>query len=454
VRLIFFLIMFLELWVVIAIFGMVIAIIFNIFPSSVLPVWLQIPIAISLGWIVYRRGGNAFLSTVVAVSFMYITIYLGSLYPLSLGSVFNIPPTGLWTIILLIYCYFASTLPVNLLLQPRDYINAWQLFTSMGLLALGAIVASGAGRMDIVAPAFNPHPEGAPPMWPFLFITIACGAISGFHSIVSSGTTSKQTSSEPDALMVAYGSMLLESLLAVLMIVAVAAGIGIGYTTAQGEILSGAAAWQHHYHSWGSAEGLGSNIKAVVIGSANMLAAIGIPQTIGIVIMGVFIASYAGTTLDTATRIQRYILAELFTEFKMKRIAGRYVATLIAVLTAGFLAFSTGADGRGALTLWPMFGAVNQLLAALAFIVVTFYLKSRGGWYYILSALPGIFMLVMTTWAMILNEINFINKELYLLAAANGFTLFLSCWMAVESLPYLVRASEKAPVPSENAETA
>lgn len=448
VRLIFFLVMFLELLIVIAVFGLVIAIIFSIFPTAVLSVWLQIPIAVGMGWLIYRRGGNVTLSTAVAVALMYFTIYLGSRVPLDMPELFNMPATGVWTILLLIYAFVASTLPVTVLLQPRDYINAWQLFISMGLLAIGALVASGASGMEIVAPAFNPHAEGAPPLWPFLFITVACGAISGFHSIVSSGTTSKQTACESDALFVGYGSMLLESCLAVLVIVAVSSGIGLGYTTSQGEFLTGAAAWQHHYQSWGAAGGLASKINAVVVGAANMMAAVGIPKSLGTVIMGVFIASFAGTTLDTATRTQRYILSELFADLKIQKLSGRYVTTAIAVSTAAGLAFVTGADGRGALTLWPMFGAVNQLLAGLALIVVTIYLKERGGWYYLVSGIPCLFMVVMTTWAMLLNEGIFISQGHYHLAAINAFTLFLACWMVAEAAVKIFRPLKEIPAPA------
>ena len=448
VRLIFFLVMFLELLIVIAVFGLVVAIIFSIFPTAVMPVWLQIPIAVGMGWLIYRRSGNVTLSTAVAVALMYFTVYLGSRVPLDMPELFNMPATGVWIILLLIYAFIASTLPVTVLLQPRDYINAWQLFISMGLLAIGALVASSTSGMEIVAPAFNPHAEGAPPLWPFLFITVACGAISGFHSIVSSGTTSKQTSCESDALFVGYGSMLLESALAVLVLVAVASGIGLGYTTSQGEFLTGTGAWQHHYQSWGAAGGLASKINAVVIGAANMMAAVGIPKSLGTVIMGVFIASFAGTTLDTATRTQRYILSELFADLKIQKLSGRYVTTAIAVLTAAGLAFFTGADGGGALTLWPMFGAVNQLLAGLALIVVTIYLKERGGWYYLVSGIPCLFMVVMTTWAMLLNEGIFISQGHYHLATINAFTLFLACWMVAEAAVKIFRPLKETPTPA------
>lgn len=439
VRLIFFLIVFLELWIVIAVFGLVIALIFSTFPSAVVPVWLQIPIAVGLGWVVYRRGGHVVLSTAVAVFALFVTVYLGSVFEIKLGDVAGIPATGAWTLILLVYAFVASILPVTTLLQPRDYINAWMLFIVMGLLALGAMVSGTLGGMEIVAPAFNRAATDLPPMWPFLFITIACGAISGFHCIVSSGTTSKQTSLEPDALFVGYGSMLLESALAALVLVAVAAGIGMGYTDSAGQMFTGSEAWSHHYASWGAAGGLAANLRAVVVGSANMMGTLGVPQAIGMVIMGVFIASFAGTTLDTATRTQRYIVSELFGELGLRRAAGRYPATFLAVATAALLAFMTGATGSGALALWPMFGAVNQLLAALALLVVTIYLKEKGGWYWLLSGVPCAFMVAMTTWAMLLNERIFFNDGKYLLAGINLFTLCLALWMALEAVLRLAR---------------
>ena len=162
-------------------------------------------------------------------------------------------------LILLAYVFVASSLPVTVLLQPRDYINAWQLFIAMGLLVAGVVAASvGSGGLPVVAPAFQMHPSGAPPIWPFLFVTIACGAISGFHCLVASGTSVKQLKCETDAQFVGYGSMLLEGALAVLVIVAVAAGIGLGYQH-QGQTLTGSAACNAHYAQWLGARGSGEN---------------------------------------------------------------------------------------------------------------------------------------------------------------------------------------------------
>lgn len=444
VRYISFLVIFIELLIVIAVFGVIIAIIFKMFPQSVFPIWCEIPIALALGWFIYSRRANVIISTILAVTIMYFTVVLGHFLPLDLPDLGTIPATGIWTIILLLYAYIASTLPVNRLLQPRDYINAWQLFFAMSLLILGVLFSGFNGSLEIVAPAYNKAHTGAPPIWPFLFITIACGACSGFHALVSSGTTSKQISAEPDAQFVGYGSMLMEAALATLVIVAVAAGIGLAYQTADGAILKGTAAWSRHYATWSASQGLASKINAVVIGSANMLQSILIPKFLGIIIIGVFVASFAGTTLDTATRIQRYVITELFRDIKLTKLTNRFITTAFAVGTAAALAFATGANGMGALTLWPMFGAVNQLLAALALLILSIYLKKKhNGYAYLTAAIPCIVLLVITVWAVILNEISFIGKHQILLSVINSSVLILSLWMVGEGIFSIVKPAVK-----------
>lgn len=433
-RTIFFIIVFFELLIVVAIFGVVIAIVFSLYPQAVFPVWLEIPIALLLGWIVYKRGGNHVLFSILAVILMYVTVVIGAYLPLAMPMIAGIPAMGVWVIILLIYAFIASTLPVTTLLQPRDYINSHQLLVAMALLVVGALIAGFTGKMEIVAPAVRPAPEGTPPLWPMLFITIACGAISGFHSLVSSGTSSKQIKQEEDALFVGYGSMVFEGALAVLVIIAVTAGIGIGYQSKDGAMLTGLAAWTEHYKSWAGAGGVGNAARAFVQGSANMIAAIGIPVKFGIVIMGVFLASFAGTTLDTATRIQRYVVQELAGDIKIKFMQNRYAATAFAVITAGILAFATGASGTGALLLWPLFGATNQCLASLALVAITLYLKRQGGVRYLISGIPAAFMVVMTTWGLILNEINFINGAMWHLVVINAIVVLIAIWIVVEGL--------------------
>jgi len=316
----------------------------------------------------------------------------------------------------------------------------------MGLLVGGTVVASLSGNLPLVAPAINSElPADTPPIWPFMFVVIACGAISGFHSLVASGTSSKQVAREPDCQFVGYGSMLLEGFLAVLVLVCVAAGIGMALKLDNGTILTGQAAWQHQYSTWIGAKGLSDKIAPVIIGAANMMGKLGIPQAIGITLMGVFIASFAGTTLDTATRIQRYVISELATDLRIPFLANRWVATSFAVLTAAGLAFATGADGTGAMILWPLFGTANQLLAALALLVITLYLKRKGGLKFLVTAVPCVIMLVITNWAMVKNEMSFINKGNWFLAIIGGGIFALALWMTVEAVTVLTQSGPPGP---------
>jgi carbon starvation protein len=369
-----------------------------------------------------------------------------------------------WVVVLLVYSYVASVLPVWTLLQPRDYINSLQLISALALIVLGLVVASFIGgsplegeserqALKMAAPMVNMNPTGAPVMFPFLFVTIACGAISGFHCLVSSGTSSKQLKNEMDARFVGYGSMLLEGFLATLVILACAAGLGLGIKT-DGGILTGEAAWLFRYESWSSAKGLGAKVGAFVDGSANFLMALGLPSQIAIALMGVLVASFAGTTLDTACRLQRYVVQELAGTLRPKGggfnplgfLENRHGATITAVVIAAAMAAvpPNGAEwsvvnaGKGGLILWPLFGATNQLLAGLAFLVVAFYLWRRSipVWFIIL---PMIFMLVMPMWAMIHNLFVapgwlWSDEPNYLLGGIGLATIALEVWMIAEAL--------------------
>ena len=439
VRFIFFAIVFFSLLLVIAVFGMVIAVVFARFPSSVIPVWFQIPIAMGLGYVVYKKSGSVALSTTISVLCMYATIAIGafmeSRWPgtCSITQIGTMPATGVWTIILLAYAWIASTLPVTTLLQPRDYINAWQLFIMMGLLTLGIMFSAISGSLEMVAPAVN-NSANIPPMWPLMFVTIACGAISGFHSLVASGTTPKQIANEKDSLMVGYGSMLVEGFLAVLIIICVGAGIGMAYKTIAGNLLTGTAAWQQHYSSFSGAAGMGAKLTAVVVGAANMMETIGVPKVVGITLMGVFIASFAGTTLDTSVRIQRYVISELASDLRIKPLTNKWAATTFAVITAAALAFATGADGAGAMKLWPLFGGANQLLAALALLVITMYLRKKGGIKFIITGIPCIVMLTISCSAIVKTQMSFIEQKNWLVVALGGGIFLLAIWMVIETV--------------------
>ena len=303
-------IMQLLLFIVLAVFAMIVASLFVNYPEAVIPVWAQIPVAVWLGWKI-RQGKNELIWSIVALLLLYAFVLLGIRFPVSLPWN-NELSVVVWCVILFIYVFFASTIPVQKLLQPRDYINSHQLIVAMLFLILGICVA----HPDFAAPAINETAFQAgsdvPDLAPVLFIVIACGAISGFHSLASSGTTVKQINSELDTLPVGYGAMITESFLAVLVIVAAGAGLGMGLDT-EGGLLQGKDAYSHHYASWSSANGLSAKLDAFIIGSANLFSSLGLPVKYGSAFVVVFIVSFANTTLDSATRIQRISLQEIFT---------------------------------------------------------------------------------------------------------------------------------------------
>lgn len=455
-KFLFLIVLFFCLMIVIGIFGLVIAVIFREYPQSVLSVWIEIPLALLIGWWVYRKGGGLLWSSLSALAAMYLAIWVGSYYlPIQMPAIAALGQWGnpivTWTVILMVYCFIASVLPVWSLLQPRDFINSHELVLALLLLMVGIGVAGLTNQADITAaPAVATQiPADAPPLIPFLFITIACGAVSGFHCLVSSGTSSKQLSSEADAQYVGYGAMLLEGALAVMVILACCAGLGMGVRADNGTQLIGQAAWQSKYAASGSwaAFGLPQKVGAFVDGGANFLNSFGIPLTFAAGIVAVLVASFAATTLDTATRLQRYVITELGTDLNIKPLTNKYFATAVAVATGGALALvpgPSGVPGTGGLILWPLFGASNQLLAGLALMVTLFYLWRRGKkvWFVLI---PMIIMLIVPGWAMMHLALTKWAPWLadggrpLLFAFAIAITL-LQVWMVIEALLMWPRA--------------
>lgn len=466
VRLLFLFVLFMALTIVLAIFGLVIASVFRQFPTAIFPCVVQVPIAMAIGYWLHRKGVGLLAPSLFALVVMYLTVIYGDV---GLLHTVNMAMAGwsswTWVVLLLAYSYVASVLPVWSLLQPRDYINALQLISVLALLVVGLLVAAVAGgapladgtrpELALAAPMFNFNPVGAPAMIPFLFITIACGAISGFHCLVSSGTSSKQLKSEPDARFVGYGSMLTEGFLAVLVILACAAGVGLGLAQADGTVLTGNDAWLSRYSVWSSR--LGPLVAAFVDGSSNFLKALGLPGTIATALMGVFVASFAGTTLDSACRLQRYVVQELAGTLAPKApgqldflawLRNKHGATLVAVATAAFIAaipppgkeWAMANAGQGGLILWPLFGATNQLLGGLSFLVITFYLWRRKTpvWFLVL---PMIFMLIMPGWAMVWQVFiggegnpSWLSQGNWLLVGIAVATVLLEIWMIIEAV--------------------
>ncbi len=273
------------LWIVVAVFAMIMGLPLVMYPQSVLSIWIEIPIAIIIGYIVYKKNKPDTVYSIIGVILLYDFAVLGIFVPVSIPQIGNITPIISWIIILMVYVYLASTLPVQKLLQPSDYINSHELLVLMAVLLLGTIIS----HPKVVAPAIH-HTERAPSLWPILFVTIACGAISGFHSLASSGTSVKQLEKESDSLFVGYGGMLTEGMLVTLIIIAVTAGVGSYGARKQG--------WLNFYSSYSATAGgvLGAQLKAIVERAANLMKAIGIPVELGKTLMAIFLVSFAGTT--------------------------------------------------------------------------------------------------------------------------------------------------------------
>lgn len=470
-RVLFLIILFLALTIILAIFGLVIAKVFQAFPASILPCLIQIPLAVIIGTAVHKQGKNILIPSLFALAIMYLSVIYGDAgYLHAINQYLASWSVLTWVSVLLIYSYIASVLPVWTLLQPRDYINSLQLLSALGLVVIGLVVAGIWGgapnpegtrpALEIAAPAFETGGlKQLPLIFPFLFITIACGAISGFHCLVSSGTSSKQLKCETDAKFVGYGSMLTEGFLAVLVILACVAGLGLGVTAANGEILTGLDAWNSKYAQWSTSAGLGAKVSAFVEGSSNFLTALGLSATFAKALMGVFVASFAATTLDTACRLQRYVVQEIAACFDksplhnaqgapknpVKILKNKHAATIFAIIIAFAMAAlpsKAGADwGTGGLILWPLFGAVNQLLGGLAFLVIYFWMRHRQmpTWF---ITIPAAFMLLLPAWAMLYqifvaaigSDQSWLETKSYILVAIGLFTVALEIWMIYEAL--------------------
>jgi len=365
VRLYFSIFLWIALILVIAVFAIFGAKTFIQEPDAVVPSFGLIPTAILTGWLLYRTKTPNIVATVLGLSVLLILLLVGTQVHILLPPLGGMSPQMLWIVILLIYCFCASVMPVQVLLQPRDYLASFILF---GVIAIGvaSIFVTQPEMPATLVTAWTPTAwPNAGPLWPMLFVTIACGAISGFHSIVASGTTCKQITSEAHVCRIGYGGMLLESLVGVMVLIAVAAGLKgtelVNFLKTGGPI----SAFSHGY----------GNITSVFLGDYGKVFAI----------LG--LNAFILTTLDTATRITRYITSEIF------GVKNLYVATLIVVAASALLALS----GQWNL-LWPAFGASNQLIAGIALLIAACWLSNRGR-RSVFVFVPAVLMLVTTVGA-------------------------------------------------------
>jgi len=395
------------------------------YPEAVLPTASLMVIAVIMGLLVYRAGWRLGPLTAAGFVLMLGIVGLGMEWPV-VG-----PSIGEWKWGLLAYAFAASVLPVWTLLQPRDYLNSLLLYLGLGGMYVGMFVSA----PRFVAPAVDLNPEGAPPMFPFVFIVIACGAASGFHSLVSSGTSAKQLDSEGDARFIGYGGMIGESLLGLMAVLACTAGF-----ISRDE-------WLGHYGSWQSAEGLGNNIDAFIGGTARFLEGLGVPPALGSTFVAVVVVSFALTTLDSATRLLRYNISEIGDNLGVAAFDNRYLASGLAIIAIAFFGFYE-VDGQAAgLVLWQLFGTTNQLMAGLALLAVTLYLLRRGK-PILYTLLPMLFMLVSTLSAMLSKLRDFWNAGEWVLLLTGAVLFVGAIWLTVEAWLAVRRYRREPPVES------
>ena len=435
-RIMFLIFVMMLIWLLLAVFAMAIADLFVSIPSSVLPINIQIIVALIIGWIIYKKGMNTFIPSIIALGILYFFVWLGTQIPLSFSLLgwAKDQQTSAWIIILFIYSGIASLLPVWLLLQPRDYINSHQLLVGLGLIYLGIAVANPIIEAPIIRTSFE---ASAPSIFPLLFVTIACGAISGFHGLVSSGTTSKQINSITDARLIGYGGMIGEGTLALASIICAVAGIGLVSNCNLPAI--GAVSdltWSVYYDSWAHASA--NKATAFVLGGGALLESLGIPPGLAKTLIAVLVIAFAATTLDTATRIQRFIITELAIVLRFKFLTNRYVATIAAILPAILLVFvnvslpSSTEAKQVAWVLWPIFGASNQMLAALTLMVLTLYFWQKNK--PVLALLiPMILIMLVTIVTLCVKAMEFYSQNT-ILFVINLFMIGLVMWMIVEGI--------------------
>lgn len=366
-RLLFSWFILLALILVIAVFAIFAARTFIEEPDTVVPSFGLIPTAVLTGYLLYRTRLNNTLVTVIGLALLFLALVGGVKLPIVMPALLGLSAESTWILLLLVYCFVASVTPVQVLLQPRDYLASFILFAAIGIGIAAVFISAPAMQADAFHSAMPAEWAAAGPIWPMLFVTIACGAISGFHSLVSSGTTCKQIDNETHACRIGYGGMLTEGLVGVLVIICVGAALQYDHLAATLRKGGPIAAFSDGYGAL-SVPLLGGYGKAFAVMALN---------------------AFILTSLDTATRIGRYLTQELFGTSSM------YVATSIVVAASAAL----GLTGQWA-RIWPAFGASNQLVAALALLVASCWLLRRGR-RVVYTLVPACVMLVTTIGAFV-----------------------------------------------------
>ena len=403
------------------------------FPQAVVPSFGLMVIAAAMGYLTYKRGFSWKLLTPIGLA-LTIALALISKEESVLGATgladpAFAPDVGGWSVILLGYALVASVLPVWTLLQPRDFLNSLLLYIGLTCLYLGFFIL----QPDFVAPAVRAYVPNSPGIVPFVFIIIACGAASGFHSLVSSGTTAKQLDKETHARPIGYGGMIGESLLGLVAVLATTAGV------------LNEAKWHAIYVNWGAVQGLGAKVAVFIQGCSTFLESLGVDRYTGSSLISLIVVSYALTSLDSATRLLRYNIEEMSETIGADFMRNRYLSSLAAVGAIAFFAFYEIGGKPAGLALWALFGTTNQLLAGLALLAITLYLiQRRKPWYF--TGIPMVFLLIATMSAMSNNITGFYHKGEWPLFGVGLFLFVLALWLVVEAVLAIRRYYREPPI--------
>ena len=387
-------------------------------PGVAVSSFLYLLLGLLMGVVLFKMNMGLGRATAFFLPLVFLVIWLGTRLPQPVVTSLLAVHVKQWEIVLLVYCFIASLLPMWLLLQPRGYLGGWFLYITMAIALFGAAF----GGFRIEYPAFNVDGlrslANGKSLIPILFITVACGACSGFHGIVASGTTSKQICRESDTRTVGYGAMILEGLVAVLALATLMIiPKGSDSLRTDPNIIYGT-------------------------GLANYLKLVGINFNIALAFALLAFSTFVYDTLDVCTRLARYILQELF---GWQSWPGRIAATCITLLVP--TAFLMLAQEKAYLVAWPIFGTSNQLLASLTLLAVSVWLIKTGR-NALFALLPMAFMLVMTLWSLVLQIVPFVTAvasgtkaapDTAISGVCGSVLLVLSVWLLVEAVRILSR---------------
>ena len=415
----------LAMLLVIAVFGVVAAKTLIAQPQMVLPTFAIIPISIALGWFLYYKNTDLAVSSIIAVAGVILSIYFGFQFPVELpeSGIIGFSPLMFWFVILMIYAAVASVLPVNILLQPRDYLSTYILFGSMALAMLALLWI----HPELHTPAYRGgFSEEQGPVWPMLFVLVACGAVSGFHSLVAGGTTSKQLSVESQGRPIAYGGMLTEGVVAVVTVLLVSGGL-YWVAPASGGIDMNTLGFRETLQSGGWILAYGNGFGNLVHQMLPFLS-----FTFASMIAVLALNTFVLTTLDSAVRITRFIVQESVGE-KIVLFKNKYVCTILVV----FFSYLIGATG-GWQKIWPIFGATNQLIAAVALFVIATWLMAMGKPTKF-ALYPAIFMVITTIGALAWQSYRFYTQPEpnIFLGTAAVFLIILALFVGYEGMSTL-----------------